>query len=139
MVTVSDMNRSVEFYRDKLGMPMKFQSPDWTEFQTEGTTLLCMGEGRRSRHQKIARAAQEFARLDSALRTSIRPMRISFQRGFDLSCPRQSKKAGISNSPFVSIRTGSVFHSRKPCKNDYFEGAWRNGFERYSFAIACAP
>jgi lactoylglutathione lyase len=45
MVTVSDMNRSVEFYKDKLGIPMKFQSPDWTEFQTEGTTLALHGRG----------------------------------------------------------------------------------------------
>ena len=29
MVIVSDMNRSVEFYQDKLGIPLKFQSPDW--------------------------------------------------------------------------------------------------------------
>jgi lactoylglutathione lyase len=45
MVIVSDMNRSVEFYRDKLGIPLKFQSPDWTEFQTEGTTLALHGGG----------------------------------------------------------------------------------------------
>src|SRR5439155_23715368 len=45
MVTVSDMNRSVEFYRDKLGIPMKFQSPDWTEFLTDGTTLALHGRG----------------------------------------------------------------------------------------------
>ncbi len=34
MVIVSDMQRSVEFYRDKLGIPLKFQSPEWTEFAT---------------------------------------------------------------------------------------------------------
>jgi len=45
MVTVSDMNRSVEFYKDRLGIPMKFQSPDWTEFQTDGTTLALHGGG----------------------------------------------------------------------------------------------
>src|SRR2546423_13617254 len=45
MVIVSDMNRSVECYRDKLGIPMKFQSPDWTEFLTEGTTLALHGRG----------------------------------------------------------------------------------------------
>ena len=28
MVVVSDMQRSVEFYRDKLGLSLKFQSPD---------------------------------------------------------------------------------------------------------------
>src|SRR3989440_9828659 len=45
MVIVSDMNRSVEFYRDKLGIPLKFQSPDWTEFQTGATTLALHGGG----------------------------------------------------------------------------------------------
>jgi lactoylglutathione lyase len=39
MVIVSDMARSVEFYRDKLGIPLKFESPDWTEFLTGTTTL----------------------------------------------------------------------------------------------------
>jgi lactoylglutathione lyase len=45
MVIVSDMNRSVEFYRDKLGIPLKFQSPDWTEFLTGTTTLALHGGG----------------------------------------------------------------------------------------------
>jgi lactoylglutathione lyase len=45
MVIVSDMVRSVEFYRDKLGVPLKFQSPDWTEFQTGTTTLALHGGG----------------------------------------------------------------------------------------------
>src|SRR5258706_7911490 len=39
------MQRSVEFYRDKLGIPLKFQSPDWTEFQTGVTTLALHGGG----------------------------------------------------------------------------------------------
>ena len=45
MVIVSDMDRSVEFYRDKLGIPLKFQSPDWTEFVTGATTLALHGGG----------------------------------------------------------------------------------------------
>jgi lactoylglutathione lyase len=45
MIVVSDMNRSIEFYRDKLGIPLKFQSPDWTEFQTGATTLALHGGG----------------------------------------------------------------------------------------------
>ena len=40
MIIVSDMERSVEFYRDKLGIPLKFQTPDWTEFATGTTTLV---------------------------------------------------------------------------------------------------
>ncbi len=39
IVFVSDMNRSVEFYRDVLGLPLKFESPGWTEFATDGATL----------------------------------------------------------------------------------------------------
>jgi len=39
IVFVSDMQRSVAFYRDVLGLPLKFQSPGWTEFATEGATL----------------------------------------------------------------------------------------------------
>jgi lactoylglutathione lyase len=45
MVIVSDMARSIEFYRDKLGIPLKFESPDWTEFQTGATTLALHGGG----------------------------------------------------------------------------------------------
>ncbi len=36
---VSDMDRSVAFYRDLVGLPLKFQSPKWTEFATEGATF----------------------------------------------------------------------------------------------------
>jgi catechol 2,3-dioxygenase-like lactoylglutathione lyase family enzyme len=39
IVFVSDMERSVGFYRDTLGLPLKFESPEWTEFATEGATL----------------------------------------------------------------------------------------------------
>jgi lactoylglutathione lyase len=46
MITVSNMARSVEFYKDKLGIPMKFGSPEWTEFQTGATTLALHGGGK---------------------------------------------------------------------------------------------
>ena len=39
IVFVSDMSRSVSFYRDVMGLPLKFESPEWTEFATEGATL----------------------------------------------------------------------------------------------------
>jgi lactoylglutathione lyase len=45
MIVVSDMQRSVEFYRDQLGIPLKFQSPEWTEFATGTTTLALHGGG----------------------------------------------------------------------------------------------
>ena len=39
LVFVSDMERSVAFYRDVLGWPLKCQSPQRTEFVSEGTIL----------------------------------------------------------------------------------------------------
>ncbi len=45
MIVVSDMQRSVEFYRDTLGIPLKMQSPEWTEFDTGATTLALHGGG----------------------------------------------------------------------------------------------
>lgn len=39
IVFVGDMKRSVSFYRDVVGLPLKFESPEWTEFATEGATL----------------------------------------------------------------------------------------------------
>ncbi|MCH7876077.1 MAG: VOC family protein [Gemmatimonadetes bacterium] len=39
IVFVSDMKRSTAFYREAIGLPLKFESPGWTEFATEGATL----------------------------------------------------------------------------------------------------
>jgi lactoylglutathione lyase len=39
IVFVSDMTRAVTFYRDVIGLPLKFESPAWTEFATDGATL----------------------------------------------------------------------------------------------------
>ena len=38
---VADMDRTVKFYRDVLGLPLKFQSPGWSEFVT-GETILAL-------------------------------------------------------------------------------------------------
>lgn len=39
VIYVSDMQRSTAFYRDTLGLPLKFTSPGWTEFNNTGTPL----------------------------------------------------------------------------------------------------
>jgi lactoylglutathione lyase len=39
IVYVSDMQRSIRFYRDQLGFPVKRESPEWTELHTGRTTL----------------------------------------------------------------------------------------------------
>ncbi len=46
MVNVSNMQRSVAFYRDVLGLRLRFESPGWSEFETGGTTLALHGATR---------------------------------------------------------------------------------------------
>lgn len=36
---VSDMSQAIAFYRDVIGFPLKFETPEWTEFATRGVTL----------------------------------------------------------------------------------------------------
>jgi len=36
---VGDMSRAVKFYRDMLGLSLKFESPEWSEFATGETAL----------------------------------------------------------------------------------------------------
>ena len=39
IVFVSEMKRSASFYRDVIGLTLRFESPGWTEFATDGATL----------------------------------------------------------------------------------------------------
>lgn len=39
IVFVSNMQRSVAFYRDICGLPLKFDSAQWSEFATDGATF----------------------------------------------------------------------------------------------------
>jgi len=39
MEFVENMTRAVAFYRDVVGLPLKFESPHWSEFSTGETTL----------------------------------------------------------------------------------------------------
>jgi lactoylglutathione lyase len=36
---VADMDRAVKFYRDVVGLPLKFESPGWSEFATGETSF----------------------------------------------------------------------------------------------------
>ncbi len=39
ILLVSDMRRSINFYKNTLGLPLKSRSKDWTEFIQDGTVL----------------------------------------------------------------------------------------------------
>lgn len=41
MKFVSNMDEAVKFYRDTMGMPLRFQSPGWSEFET-GSTVFAL-------------------------------------------------------------------------------------------------
>ena len=64
IVYVSDMQRSIRFYRDQLGFPVKSESPEWTEFHT-GTTTLALhhaqpGEQSRGGHGETRAGEAQF-------------------------------------------------------------------------------
>lgn len=61
VVFVSDMDRSLAFYRDVLGLPVRSESPKWTEFDTPGVTLalhLADGPARIAAQTETALAGQ---------------------------------------------------------------------------------
>jgi lactoylglutathione lyase len=45
MLNVSEMARSVPFYRDTLGLTLRMESPFWSEFDVSGSTLALHGGG----------------------------------------------------------------------------------------------
>jgi len=51
ILLVSDMKRSTKFYRDTLGMKLKQQSKDWTEF-SEGNTVLALHPAKKKKIKK---------------------------------------------------------------------------------------
>ena len=42
ILLVSDMKKSLKFYKDTLGMELKKESEDWIEFVKHGTTVLAL-------------------------------------------------------------------------------------------------
>jgi lactoylglutathione lyase len=42
IVFVSEMSRSVAFYRDVVGIPVRFETPHWTELGEEGDTAIAL-------------------------------------------------------------------------------------------------
>jgi lactoylglutathione lyase len=60
IVYVSDMQRSTAFYRDVLGLPLKFTSPGWTEFNLGATTIALhtTGESISPLHQALPPSGQ---------------------------------------------------------------------------------
>jgi lactoylglutathione lyase len=59
IVFVSDMKQAISFYRDVIGLPLKFESPGWTEFATDGATLaLHASEGSNAQRENPLKAGR---------------------------------------------------------------------------------
>ena len=61
MVMVSDMNRSVRFYKELLGLKLRSQSPDWTEFETGDATVALHGGGVKHEAARESSKTSDFA------------------------------------------------------------------------------
>ncbi len=57
ILLVADLNRSVEFYRDVLGMQLKQESEDWVEFSKGSSTVLALHPARKSIRKKTQKRA----------------------------------------------------------------------------------
>lgn len=48
VILVSDMDRSVEFYRDRIGFPVRKETGEWVELQTPDGVLALHGGGEKT-------------------------------------------------------------------------------------------
>ena len=57
ILLVADLKRSIEFYRDVLGMQLKQESEDWVEFSKGSSTVLALHPARKSSRKKTQKRA----------------------------------------------------------------------------------
>jgi catechol 2,3-dioxygenase-like lactoylglutathione lyase family enzyme len=61
---VKNMDEAVAYYRDTLGLPLKFQSPEWSEFAT-GQTVLALHAGSENHPPGTAQLGWGVADIDA--------------------------------------------------------------------------
>ena len=94
VIYVSDMARSVAFYRDTLGLPVRFSAPGWTEFNTGGTTIAL--------HKQIAGEARvaEPAAGQATLSFAVDDLQQAYEtlkaEGVEFSLAPQKQVSGIT-------------------------------------------
>src|ERR1700686_3218583 len=78
---VTDMNKAVKFYRDMLGLQIKFESPGWSEFVTGETTLALHPASDKNPAGKVELiAGAKNVRLlpDTSLQRNLQPHQAAF-------------------------------------------------------------
>lgn len=94
IVYVSDMQRSTAFYRDVLGLPLKFTSPGWTEFNTGATTVaLHMTSGATSPQQRPPAGQAQLGFMVDDLQSVYEALKA---QNVPFSLPPQKQASGIT-------------------------------------------
>ncbi len=95
---VGDMDRAVKFYRDTLGLPLKFESPGWSEFVTGETTL-----GLHPASEKNPPGTVELGFTTPDLEKFYEEMRA---KGVQFSMPPTKQDFGASLAQFIDSEGG---------------------------------
>jgi len=95
---VGDMDRAVKFYRDTLGLPLKFESPGWSEFVTGETTL-----GLHPSSEKNPPGTVELGFTTPDLEKFYEEMRV---KGVQFSMPPTKQDFGASLAQFIDSEGG---------------------------------
>ena len=81
ILLVSNMDKSVKFYKDTIGLPIKTKSKDWTEFFTSGTVLALHPARKKSAIKPAAGVLVGFevSDLDSSVKR-LKEMNVKFYK-----------------------------------------------------------
>lgn len=96
IIYVSDMERSVSFYRDILGLPMKFTSPGWTEFDTGTTTVALHRALNEKQAGEVQRSTPGFAQLGFIIDDLQAAYEALKAQDVHFSLPPQKQPSGIT-------------------------------------------
>lgn len=96
IIYVSDMERSVSFYRDVLGLPMKFTSPGWTEFDTGTTTVALHRALNEKQSAEVQRSTPGLAQLGFSVDDLQAAYEALKAQDVPFSLPPQKQPSGIT-------------------------------------------
>ena len=105
---VADMEQPIAFYRDKLGLELKFESPFWTEFST-GETVLALhpaseeNRRRRGRTRLRCRRSRRILRAARGTRDRIHPRAQGDARHPHRRHPGRRRRERIGERPHLSV------------------------------------
>ncbi len=75
MIVVSDMDRSVRFYRDVLGLKLKIQSPGFSEFDVGSVALGLHPEGEHLKAQDADKSGASFGFATKNMEATVRTLK----------------------------------------------------------------